>query len=1001
MLVTGLRSDLRTLMLLGLASAAGGSCVPAVDTFVLSRDQVRLQVVALDPDHPDPQQLAAEARSAAGTFDHVVLVHSTLWDREGEGATPQAFALATAGGWFDPAADEPWPAAAEWAGRAGVGEVSPVLRRDGSNYLLRLAQRLHAGQRVVAEAPADLVSLIAERPRLERRLKAGVLELRLEGAAVVEALERMGGTAADEWYRLGPAWIGLSRALGSDVLRLWVLNLWTEALVREHRLYEAGSLMTEMLSLREKHRDTSRRRADLARKVAQYYDHAGVPFQALDVVLHHLPSLDREGRYVLSCTLAQQLADLQIFPVAENVLDQAAALAADDLHIHGPNHHLIRSTVFAARGQLDQAIEEARRAFDWAVERMHAEERLPPGNALARLLLENGQLAAAEEQARSNLRWAASLAKSSGDGHFCPLPSLEVLYEIAVARGEAAAGGDLEDRLLREAAERHGEATLSEILSLMAMKHLDEDPARAVSDLRRALEIRDRTGIDHLNLDAQLRFLDRSRRTGEHRDLAESMAEGLYRRLETARRRHLPGAPTPSKRREREKFFVLLEYYLETGRAQRAVRLAERLIAVNFLRDLLILSAGIERLAPAGEAAAGIAAGLVPAGLEEHYAAHFLSGSTLGGMPRQHRRKIENFASRSLERLEDGLPYPYAAVLEDGDLFVAYLGQGQKNYMLRWFEGTLDLLPLPVTDFAGEVRHLTEVLAGSIPAGPAVEEAGRRLYDLLLRPGGEAIERAGRLVVSPGPDLAGLPFALLRRGGRYLGEEIPIVYVDTGLPLDARHLAAGTLPEPAVAAVVFADPGGDLPHTRSALTQFARSGERRVLKAGAEASEAALWSLGGRFRLLHLDAHAELETRAGLEQVVVRLAEGNREDGMITLFEWTDRLACQPEVVSIIACRSGAISVAERGWDLRGLGGVMAARGVPWVLTTFWRVEDRTSACFARQFLERVMAGERPDRVLPQISRRFGSSCAGSQSAGEAPEWGAYRLSFLPIPGSI
>lgn len=941
---------------------------------------VRLQVVRIHPDHSPEGILAILAKG--GSFDHVVLVHTPQREEMLFRRWDAALAAAVIGSWYPAGGGEPWSEAAAWARGAREGEVSPPLLHGGATYLLRLAERLEPGAPLAAGSFHEVFAALGKR-EFRDAVQHGRIRLRVGASEILAGLEE-GDLARGDWSRNGPRWVVLARALGSDALAMRVLAVWSEFLVREHRLREAAALSSDLLGLAEKHRLSERARALVARRLAAQYAHARSPFAALEILGRQRRILRGEGLYIVLCALAERFEDLGLVDPASSLLDEAAQLASQLRHLHGPNHHLIRGRLLLAAGRKDQARQEARAAEGFALTRMHLRDHIEAGIFTAQLLVETGDPVEAEHLGTMTVRRCQAYEEMYGD-HVCTLPALWVTWEARRARGDEAGAREIETEMLAEAGRGHSALAMAEVDSLLAASLLPEDPARGAELLFRALDLTHGMKANHIALEARLAFLDWSLTSGRERDRADQLADELFRSFEDLRDSHLPLLPTPQKRDEVTALSALLSYYLGTGAQTRAVRVAERIAAASAFRSLLVLAASPERLAPMALVSASDEppSDLSPSPLPMPATAGAAAG----------RQRLERFALGLLDTLEGEEPYPYAEVLEPGDLFLSYHLAGGAAYVLSWFAGEtrVELLASCGEPPAARITRLREAVSDlgsddrrSLAGYRAAEEA----YQLLLGGQRERLRQATRLVVSPGPDLETLPFGLLRSGGRELAMRLPILYVETGLPIAAQDLA-GTAGAPDRSALLFVDPGGDLPATRAAMAALAHGRPEVHLRAGKRATESALWAVRGRPAVLHLDTHARLQPRGGLQQVVVQLAPGGGDDGELLLREWLLRLEARPEVLSIVACRSGVAAGASR--DLARLGGCSAVLGIRWVLTTFWRVEEKPSACFAARWLARVLAGERPDRALHRTILHLEKSCSES----DLSVWAPFRLSML------
>lgn len=213
-------------------------------------------------------------------------------------------------------------------------------------------------------------------------------------------------------------------------------------------------------------------------------------------------------------------------------------------------------------------------------------------------------------------------------------------------------------------------------------------------------------------------------------------------------------------------------------------------------------------------------------------------------------------------------------------------------------------------------------------------------------------EPGARLFVVTDGLLGALPFAALRRSGRYLVEDFALTYVPSLGALAAlgeAHPAAGSAP------VVLGDPRGDLPAAGDEARQVAA---RLGVEAhtGAAATSARL-AQAPRARVLHLATHA------GVRPGGPWLALAGGDVGGATLL--ARRLA--PRLVVLATC-AGA---ARRGQGMWGsLGATFLAAGSRAVLASLWSLEDEAARRFILRFYAHGGAGD-PAQALARTQRSF------------------------------
>jgi CHAT domain-containing protein/tetratricopeptide (TPR) repeat protein len=274
---------------------------------------------------------------------------------------------------------------------------------------------------------------------------------------------------------------------------------------------------------------------------------------------------------------------------------------------------------------------------------------------------------------------------------------------------------------------------------------------------------------------------------------------------------------------------------------------------------------------------------------------------------------------------------------------------------------------------------------------------GDALGRLLLEPPWTEVARAGRLVLVPDAALNLVPWGALRvprpGHGWSSGERVPLVELKevveipsaTTLALERRRLEGR--PAAARRAAVFADPvfaaddprvasarhsrlpvpAGSardagalasaferLPATRreaAAIAGLAPAGEVFAALDFAANREAVLSGELRRYRIVHFATHTVVDTRhpelSGL--VLSQVDAGGRPRGGFVRLPDLYELDLAAHLVVLSGCRT-AIGKPLRGEGLMGLTRGFEAAGVPRVVGSLWRVEDRATAKLMTRF---------------------------------------------------
>lgn len=257
------------------------------------------------------------------------------------------------------------------------------------------------------------------------------------------------------------------------------------------------------------------------------------------------------------------------------------------------------------------------------------------------------------------------------------------------------------------------------------------------------------------------------------------------------------------------------------------------------------------------------------------------------------------------------------------------------------------------------------------------------------------------LIVADGP-LCRLPFEILlpREGAQPWGTSARFVYGPSASVL----LALGGRPrvprfERSVLAVgnpvvSVGARGSDAKGSRSDRDPlpFAEEEARGIVRLfgsansdlllGAEATPERWKNLSpGRFRYLHFATHARVSDRHPQETAL--LLSGGR----LTLPS-IQRLSLSAELVTLSACDT-ALGQRVRGEGVIGLPQAFLAAGAGGVVVSLWKVEDRSTAAYMRDFYSRLKEGVRPAEALLTL-RRTRAALPGDD--GHPSRWAPFIL---------
>ncbi|HYL04890.1 MAG TPA: CHAT domain-containing protein, partial [Thermoanaerobaculia bacterium] len=302
----------------------------------------------------------------------------------------------------------------------------------------------------------------------------------------------------------------------------------------------------------------------------------------------------------------------------------------------------------------------------------------------------------------------------------------------------------------------------------------------------------------------------------------------------------------------------------------------------------------------------------------------------------------------------------------------------------------------PGRELERSARRLFEsASAAGAVAVPSPRDSGEELARVLLAPAWSEARRASRLVVVPDGALELVPWSALPvppAGGSWSSplrvpfiERAEVVEIPSATSLALTRRRRAERPTAARWAAVFADPVFDaedlrvrsaqrlrvpatlpparspeppaggrprglerLPATRreaAAIASLAPPGQVFAALDFAANREAVLSADLSRYRVVHFATHAVADTRnpelSGLVLSQVD-ATGSPRAGFLRVPDVED-LELAADLVVLSGCQT-ALGKEIRGEGLLGLTRAFAAAGVPRVLGSLWRVEDRATA---------------------------------------------------------
>ncbi|HEX8253462.1 MAG TPA: CHAT domain-containing protein, partial [Thermoanaerobaculia bacterium] len=240
---------------------------------------------------------------------------------------------------------------------------------------------------------------------------------------------------------------------------------------------------------------------------------------------------------------------------------------------------------------------------------------------------------------------------------------------------------------------------------------------------------------------------------------------------------------------------------------------------------------------------------------------------------------------------------------------------------------------------------------GTDPAKPA--EAYAALIDPI-----RGWIRGSKLLIVPHGSLHYVPFAALQdpATARYLVEDYTIAYLPSANALPFLRAKETPL---FGRALVLGDPETEdrarLPGAREEAVGVARR-FGAAARLGKAAKASLLYSLNGKFDLVHIAAHASYNASTPLFSAV-HLTGGDGRSGSLNVRDIeADLDLTGVNLVVLSACRSG-VGKRSEGDEIVGLTRALLHAGTPGVISTLWNINDAATPPLVERFYDGLLSG--------------------------------------------
>ncbi len=326
-------------------------------------------------------------------------------------------------------------------------------------------------------------------------------------------------------------------------------------------------------------------------------------------------------------------------------------------------------------------------------------------------------------------------------------------------------------------------------------------------------------------------------------------------------------------------------------------------------------------------------------------------------------------------------------LLPEGSLLLEYFVTGQGVTLLWTVErGSVSAVTLrggrPVV--AQRVQAFRELIASRDRLSEA-QAMGQALFNQFVRPGLRQ-RWPKELLIVPHDALHYLPFqALMAAPNRYLIQLAPLYYYTSASLMQFTREKAQVQ-----ASSLFALGNPDLQNPTLNLRYAEREARAiaelfpdSLLLTRQDATKTKSRDQGRRYRLLHFATHAELDETDPLGSALL-LTPANGDTGRLEVQEIFS-LDLDASLVVLSACET-ALGKLAQGDELTGLTRAFIYAGTPSVITTLWKVNDRSSYELMREFYQNLKAGRNKAEALRQ------AQLATLEKYPHPYYWAAYQL---------
>ncbi|OGR19763.1 MAG: hypothetical protein A2X81_12805 [Desulfobacterales bacterium GWB2_56_26] len=280
-------------------------------------------------------------------------------------------------------------------------------------------------------------------------------------------------------------------------------------------------------------------------------------------------------------------------------------------------------------------------------------------------------------------------------------------------------------------------------------------------------------------------------------------------------------------------------------------------------------------------------------------------------------------------------------------------------------------------------ENLVQNYLNSVKNGTQSIATAKQLYDYLLKPIEKNLENK-HVVIIPYGALHSLSFAALHDDSTYLIEKFSISYSASGSLLQSP--SRKTVKDDN--GLVFGDPVSPvevqapaLPYAREEAVNVSLNRANAKMFLGMKATETRLKELAPTSKWIHIASHAFFDDVDPMKSAII-LSADEKNDGFLSANELFVMDLSKTDMLVLSACETGVGKVVK-GDEYFGLIRGFQYAGVSAIVSTLWKIEDKTSASLMTQFYN--YSNEYGKAKALQLAQKKFTSTSPFY-------WGAYKL---------